>query len=208
MLTDYHAQYATKSEAEILQRAWVKERELRQVFMTIGFPRCAEPVARVAGLGCVDVRLLPHRQRIFELLLERPVHLTTYDIAVEHLQAFPNVFQHDVTNPFPGGPYDVVFSDLLIRFIPPEKQQAVLLHAYNALVPGGISVHTFAEEDFYPERAKTRVLGAHPVDFLRLQRELSALGMHYLEIPFQLEAPVPGTDEKQLVRQWALVLKK
>lgn len=160
MLTDYHRQYATKSEAEILQRAWIKERQLRQVFAAIGLPRIDGPVVRIAGLGCVDARLLPHRRRIFEGIFERPVQLTTYDLTVEHLQSFPNTIQHDVTQAFPGGPYDVVFSDLLIRFIPEEKQRAVLVNAYNALVPGGVSVHTFAEEDFHPELVKAPVPGA------------------------------------------------
>lgn len=208
MPNEYHLQYFKKTDADIAQRMWVKGMQMRQIFATVGLPKIAKPVVNVAILGCPDARLVPHLDQMFNGIFSKPVAMTTFDLSVEHLQAASGVMQHDVTTKLPGGPYDIAYSDLLIRFIEPAKQLDVLLHSYEALSLGGMAIHIFAEEDFRPELRKEQTPGTHPVDMNALQLALNKREIFYMEVPLRIEAPVPGSEEKVVIDELALVFRK
>lgn len=208
MVTEYHLQYAKKSDADILHRAWIKEVQLRQIFATVGLPQVAKPVVNVAVLGSADARLVAQHDRIFSAIFQKPVALTTFDITVEHLQSASGVMQHDVTLPLPGGPYDVVYGDVLLRFIPPEKQLDVLVNAWNALAPGGVAIHVFAMEDFHPEMQKEKTPGIQPIDFNTIQLKLNEQHIFYAEVPLRIETTKPGTEDKMVIDEIAMVFRK
>jgi len=196
-------------EAEILSRVQVKEIGLRQVFATLGYQVPSKPELRVMVLGCADARLIEHHRRIFSSILGKPVELSTIDITVEHLAAGLGVVQHDATEPLPGGLYDVIYGDVLIRFIDPAKQFAALKNSYDALAPGGMAIHIFAQEDFDPPADYQPVPGTHPVDLNALQLELTKAGIFYLEVPLHYDVYKPGsTTEKMLINELAVVLRK
>lgn len=208
MVTEYHLQYAKKSDAEILHRAWIKEVQLRQIFATVGLPQFSRPVVNVAVLGSADARLVPQHDRIFSAIFAKPVALTTFDLTVEHLQAASGVMQHDVTTPLPGGPYDLVYSDILIRFIEPAKQLDVVMNAWNALAPGGVAIHIFLMEDFHTEMQKEKTPGVQPIDFNQLQLKLNEKHIFYTEVPLRIETVKPGTDDKMVINEIAMVFRK
>jgi len=209
MLSEYHQKYQAKSDAEIASRVQVKEIGLRQVLATLGGQVPTSPEVRVAVLGCADKRLVEHHRRIFSSIYGKPAKLTTADITVEHLQGAEGVIQHDATEPLPGGPYDIVYGDVLVRFVEPAKQFLVLKNSHDALAPGGMAIHIFASEDFDPPAGYQPLAGTHKVDLNALQLELTKAGIGYLEIPLRFDVPKPGSDnEKMLVDEMVLVLKK
>lgn len=209
MLSEYHKKYAAYSDAEIASRVQAKEIGLRQVMATLGLRPPASPEVRALVLGCADKRFIEHHRRILSSIYGRPVRLTTADITVEHLLHAEGVVQHDATEPLPGAPYDVIFADVLIRFIEPAKQFAALKNTWDALAPGGLAIHIFAQEDFDPPAGYQPVAGTHKVDLNSLQLELTKGGVFYLEIPLRYDVYKPGsTTEKMLIQEQALVLRR
>jgi hypothetical protein len=209
MLSDYHQKYQQKTDAEIDSRVQAKEIGLRQVIATLGATMPSVPELRVAVLGCADKRLIEHHRRIFSSIYGKPVKLTTADIAVEHLQGAEGVVQHDATEPLPGGPYDIVYADVLVRFVESAKQFSVLKNSFDALAPGGMAIHIFASEDFDPPPGYAPLPGTHKVDLNALQLELTKAGINYLEVPLRFDVPKPGSDiEKMLIDEMAIVLKR
>lgn len=209
MLSEYHQKYQKMSDAELASRIQVKEIGLRQVIATLGGTPPASPEIRALVLGCADKRLIDHHRRISSSIYGKPVKLTTIDITIEHLQGAEGVIQHDATEPLPNGPFDVVYADVLVRFIDPSKQFSVLKNSYDALAPGGMAIHVFASEDFDPPPNYQPLPGTHKVDLNVLQLELTKAGIGYLEVPLRFDVPKPGSDiEKMLIDEMALVLKK
>jgi len=209
MLNEYHSKYMEKSDGEIASRVQVKEIGLRQVFGTLGLPRMNAPEAAVLVVGCADRRFIPEHERIFSSILAKPVKLLTIDVEVEHLSGASGVIQHDATEPLPDGPYDVVYGDVLIRFVEPEKQSAVLKNSFEALAAGGMAIHIFAKEDFDPPAGYAPLPGTHKVDMNALQLKLTKMGIQYLEVPLRYDVPRPGSDiEKMLIDELAIVLRK
>ncbi len=209
MLNEYHKKYMEKSDSEIAVHVQVKEIGLRQVFGTLGLPRMNGPEAAVLVLGCADKRFVPEHERIFSSILGRPVKLLTIDVETEHLSGVPGVIQHNATEPLPGGPYDVVYGDVLVRFVEPEKQSKVLKNSYDSLAAGGMAIHIFAKEDFDPPAGYAPLPGTHKVDMNSLQLELTKIGIQYLEVPLRYDVPKPGMEgEKMLIDELAIVLRK
>ncbi len=209
MLTPFHQSLADRSDAEIAERLRVKEMQLRQVFTAVGLPSSTVSPARVGILGCGDKRFIPGHQQIFERVLERPIQMTTFDITVDHLQgAESGVERHDITQPLSHPPYDVLYSDTVIRFIDPAKQALPLVHAGDALAPGGMAVFTFGVEDYDPPQGYTPPAGTHPVDMIAIQMELSKRGVAFMEVPTTTEIKPPGSDDKIVIHDLAIVIKK
>lgn len=146
-LSDYHQKYAAMSVAEIAERASVKDDELTAIFSAVQPPEETAP-AKVAVLGCGDRRFVAHHRLLFAKHLRRPVELTTFDITVEHLTGERGVVQHDCTQPLPGGPYDVTFAHVILRFIETERQWDLLQNSVAALKPGGLAIHVLDREDY------------------------------------------------------------
>lgn len=209
MLSEYHQKYAAYGDAEIAARVQTKEIGLRQVIATLGGQAPSAPEVRVMVLGCADKRLIEHHRRIFSSIYGKPVKLTTADISIEHLQGAEGVIQHDATEPLPGGPYDIVYGDVLVRFVEPSKQFSVLKSSFDSLAPGGMAIHIFASEDFDPSPGYVPLPDTHKVDLNALQLELTKAGINYLEVPLRFDVPKPGSDiEKMLIDEMAIVLKK
>lgn len=209
MLSEYHQKYAAYSDAEIASRIQAKEIGLRQVIATIGGTVPVVPEVRVMILGCADKRFVVHHWRIFSAIYGKPVRLTTSDVTIEHLAGAEGAIQHDATEPLPGGPYDVIYGDVLVRFIEPAKQFAVLKNSYDALATGGIAIHIFAQEDFDPPAGYQPLPGTHKVDLNALQLELTKAGIFFLEVPLRYDVLKPGSDtEKMLIDEQAIVLRK
>ncbi|MFA5185929.1 MAG: class I SAM-dependent methyltransferase [Patescibacteria group bacterium] len=209
MLSEYHQKYAAYSDAEIMSRVQVKDIGLRQVMASIGAQVPVAPEVRVMVLGCADKRFIEQLKRIFSSIFGKPVRLTTSDVTTEHLAGAEGVIQHDATMPLPGGPYDVIYGDVLVRFIEPAKQFAALKNSYDALAPGGIAIHIFAQEDFDPPEGYQPMSGTHKVDLNALQLEMTKAGIFFLEVPLRYDVLKPGSDtEKMLIDEQAIVLRK
>lgn len=145
-LSQYHEQFRQQSDEEINRKANAKFDELQEIFSNIDFNVDQNPV-RVAVLGCGDVRLIDHHRRIFQNILERSVEVLTFDISTEHLSSEDLVFQHDCTKPIPNGPFAISYSHVLLKFIETEKQLDLIKNSYKALVPGGVAIHIFDQEE-------------------------------------------------------------
>lgn len=209
MLADYYQRYGQLSDKEIAHRAAVKEMQIRQVFAAVGQPSFPNPLIRLAVLGSGDKRLVDAHRRIFETVFGKPVTMTTFDIDVEHLAgAQGGVIRHDVTEPLPETPYEVVYGDVIVRFVEPTKQFFVMKNAFDALAPGGIAVVNFAQEDFDPPPKYEPVAGTFRVDMNALQLEMAKAGIPFLEVPVRVETTKPGTDDKMIINEMSLVMRR
>src|SRR3990172_1709337 len=142
-LSKYHARFRDLTDQEIADRLDVKRQELAQIFEQTDFSPTKGAPAKIAVLGTADVRLVEGHKKIFSELLALPIELNTFDITIAHLAGSPNVVGHDVTRPLPGGPYDLCYGHVLLKFIETNKQLSVLQNSYNALKTGGIAIHVF-----------------------------------------------------------------
>ncbi len=209
MLSEYHQRYVKMSDAEAISKVQVKETGLRQIFASVGYQVPTAPELRVMVLGCADIRFVDQHRRIFSSILGKPVQLTTADVVVEHLAGAAGVIQHDATLPLPDVPYDVIYGDVLIRFVEPSKQLSVLKNSYDALGAGGIAIHVFAQEDYDPPPGHQAVPGTYKVDVNSLQLELNKAGIPYLEVPLHFDVYKPGsTTERMLINELAMVFRK
>lgn len=155
-LSEYHKKYAGYSDAEMLQRTLVKERELEQVFTRTSYHAGHTPV-RIAVLGCGDRRLVRLHQEMFERLLEPAVDITTFDITTEHLAREPGVVRHDASEPLPRAPYDIIMSHILLPFIDESsKKWDMLCNAHRALREPGIAIHVVGEKNRRIEEWRSR----------------------------------------------------
>lgn len=208
MLSAYHEQYLGKSDEEIAHRVKIKDRQLRQTFATTGLPSFVAPTVRIAVLGCGDRRYVTLHRRLFEDIFGKPVEVATFDAVTEHLQGEAGVVRHDATEPLPGGPFDLIYADALVRFVDPARQYDVLKNAYDALAPGGIAVVTFDKHDYDPPPGYKPVPGTNPVDLSALQYELAEDGIVFLAVPTRIETIPPGLDQQRLIEDLVMVLRK
>ncbi len=188
-LSHYHQNYGKRLSTQ--RRAEIKERELRQIFTAIHFTTHAK-IGRVAVLGCADRRHVRVHQRIFENCLSRPVQVTTFDITTEHLAGEKGVVRHDVTKPIPGGPYDITFGHVLLKFIATDNQWSVLQNSYNALRSPGLAIHVFDEEDLDSGSAR-QPDGRYSVPLAKWEQKLVAAGIKYKATRWHSTVPdAPG----------------
>lgn len=188
-LSEYHQKYAAKPDEEIARRAKVKEEELRRIFNAAPLGSSATPV-RLGVMGCGEKRFIQHHRNIFQTLLGRPVEVTTFDIAIEHLAGEERVFQHDVTQPLPDAPYDVTYVHVLLKFTPTDKQLDVLLNSYNALRDGGVAIHVFDAEEV-AATSPTLPDGLYSVPLERWEKELDARGIKHTKVSWKIEGILP-----------------
>lgn len=193
-LSPYHLKYQNRSDVDIALRIRAKERELVQVFDHIRFVPTQSPV-RIAILGCGDRRFVKVHKEIFERLLSTPVEVITFDVAVEHLAGEESVVQHDCSLPLPTAPYDITYSNVLLKFIPHEKQFAVLQNSYAALRPGGVAIHFLAPED-YETKEERQPDGYFSVPLEKYEQELVAQKIVYQKLMIKTG---PNLDEDSLV---------
>lgn len=147
MLSEYHKKYKDKSDDELARRLAFKKNELEVIKRAVQ-PVFNSPILKVAVMGCGDKRFVKGHRDIFSQVFDSPVEITTFDVMIDHLAGKSNVVQHDCTHPLPGGPYDITFAHVLLRFIPKDGQLAVVMNSFNALKPGGIAIHVLDPEDY------------------------------------------------------------
>ena len=193
-LSKYHQTYASKSDEEIEKRAQVKEEELRKIFTKVTFKPSGETI-RIAVLGCGERRLIKHHQRIFEKLFKRPIELITFDLNTDHLGDEVGVVQHDVTKPLPGGPYDLTYAHVLLKFIEREKQWAVIKNSYDALRSPGMAIHIFDSQEI-EEKGEKLPDGYYSVPLEVWKEKLGLEGIEFQELSWSIkgvvEIPIEG----------------
>ena len=179
-LSVYHQKYLDQSEEEIQHKADAKEQELLAIFQEISLNTDSDPL-RVAVLGCGDKRLVAHHKKVFENVLRKAVEITTFDITIDHLAGENNVFQHDCTLALPNPPYDITYAHVLLKFIEPTKQLALLENSYNALKSGGVAIHVFDQEEI--DSGEEQLAGGlWAVPLLQWKEKLNNLGIAYKEV--------------------------
>lgn len=206
-LSEYHRNYRARSDEELFRRSAMKERELARVFGSVPFVPVVSPV-KVAVLGCADVRFVPAHRAIFKRLTGKPVELTTFDITVEHLAGEEGVIRHDLTEPLPGGPYDIAFGHVVLKFIEAGKQWDVLRNSYDVLRTGGLAIHVFDDEEVAAETARIS-RGGYAVPLKILKDRLSEAGIPFTDLRWDMKIDDGG--EPLLARGLkggALVLRK
>ena len=147
MLDEYHQKYANRSDEEMSDRIAEKEKELILIRDAINSEFSSDKLD-IAVMGCGEKRFVAGHREIFSKVFEKPVNITTFDITINHLAGEENIIQHDCTQPLPGGPYDITFAHVLLRFIPKEKQWDLFKNSFNALKDGGIAIHVLDPEDY------------------------------------------------------------
>lgn len=174
-LSTYHQKYSEKSDEELAKRAEVKNEELAQIFAATPLLSKNNPL-RVAVMGCGDKRFVQFHKKYFAERLGKTIELTTFDISIEHLSGEENVIQHDCTLPLPNTPYDITYAHVLLKFIPIEKQWAVLKNSYDALCAGGIAIHVLDTEDYSGAQLAD---GLYSVQLEKLEENLKQNNIQY-----------------------------
>jgi hypothetical protein len=139
-LSTYHQKHADRPEEQVLLRLQAKKNELIDIFAALNWKPQEFPV-RVAVLGCASKQLCVGHVSVFTEAVGGSVDITTFDITTEHLLGAENVVQHDCTQPLPGGPYDITYGHVLLKFMPQGEQWQVLQNSYDALRSGGLALH-------------------------------------------------------------------
>ncbi len=140
VLSAHYVEYGSQPDVWVFNMEATKRSIVRQVFEKFHLGTEGE-VVRVAVLGVSDNRYIPIHERVFSLAFNRKIEMVTLDIDTDHLGGVGTAIQHDVTKPFPGVPYDVVFSHALMKFLTPDEQLVVIKNAYDALSVGGVTLH-------------------------------------------------------------------
>lgn len=180
-LSPYHRKYAGYPDEEIRKRAEEKQSELEEIFAVAPL-RTEGDLVRLAVMGSGDRRFVSHHERIFSELLRKQVEVTTFDITTEHLEGEDRIFSHDCTKPLPGGPYDITYAHVLLKFIRTFRQWDVLTYSYEALKPGGLAIHVFDSSDYGTEE-KLQSDGYFSVPLVQYENRLKALGIEFVEVP-------------------------
>ncbi len=179
-LSDYHIKYASLPEEEIEKRAAYKKEELFALEGEMK-PESGSEIYDVAVIGCGDRRMIQKHRDIFSEFCGRPVNLTTFDITIDHLTGEENVIQHDCAEPLPGGPYDLTYGHVMLRFVHPDHQWNVIKNTYDALKPGGISIQVLDFLDFTTE-SKRLPNGLYSVPLREYQNRMDDEGMPFVEV--------------------------
>lgn len=190
----------------------VKRLELKNVFEKVGNDFSSESL-HVGILGCGDKRFIRGHKKLLEGLVQKKIDLTTFDITVEHLAGEEGVVQHDVTEPLPGGPFDLIIGHVLLKFIPTQKQWDVVKNAYDALYQSGLAIFVQGKQELeYSDRVEN--YKAHdayqykpgqlnPVLINDLKKKLTEAAIEFIN----WESSIEGIEDVPIVAN-ILVLKK
>jgi hypothetical protein len=144
-LLAHFKQYASCSDEYVADMARIKREIVQHVLEEMNFSLKKDKV-RIAVLGASDKRYIKVHQGIFEAVFPgSKVEVNTFDIDTEHLGGELGIVEHDLNEPFPNPPYDVIFSHELMKFLTSESQIRVIENAYRALSTTGIGFHIVHE---------------------------------------------------------------
>lgn len=184
MLSHYHQKYADQPDEEIERRIDAKEHELVAIKEVAVAPTTSSELLAICIMGCGDKRFIQGHRDIFKKVFGRQTDVTTLDINIEHLQGEQKVIQHDISKPLPGGPYDMTYAHVVLKFIEESKHWQVVENSYTALKPGGIAIHILDAED-YSEPKKVKASGYHPLDLKSIKENLDQKNIKYWEVPIE-----------------------
>ncbi|MCA9309172.1 hypothetical protein KC973_02250 [Candidatus Saccharibacteria bacterium] len=174
-LDQYHQQYADKSDDELAKRLAEKKDELERVVAAVGTQLSGD--IHVAVMGCGDARFVDGHQTIFSEVFGAPATIFTFDITIDHLAGKEGVTQHDCTEPLPGGPYQISYAHVLLRFIPEEQQYAVVQNSIDCLADNGLAIHVLDPDD-YEEGGK--------VAYESILKQLGEADIDYTEVSLNI----------------------
>ncbi len=140
ILKAHYAEYGSQPDSWIENMESTKKSILQYIFETSRF-QTAKSELKVVVLGTSDKRYIPMYQKILSELFNQKIEFTLLDIDTEHLAGAEGVIQHDVTQPLPNGPYDVVISHALLKFLTDAEQLATIKNSFSALNDKGIAMH-------------------------------------------------------------------
>lgn len=149
MLSAYHRSKQQRSRERSDALLKEKEEELLRIAELDAYK--TEQLSKIAVLGVADKRHVQGHRDLFSKILGHAVDINTFDIITEHLSGETQVYAQDVTEAIPYGPYDIVYSHVLLKFIPKEKQMRVIDNSVAALKHGGIAIHVFGIGPRYKE---------------------------------------------------------
>ena len=193
-LSKYHLKHVNRSNEEQAGRGKAKEIELKKILDYTKWQPGHEPV-RIAVMGCADKRFVQQHRDIFAKFLSKKTELTTFDITLEHLQGERDLVQHDLTNPLPGGPFDITFAHVLLKFIGPERQFDVVKNSYDALRAPGLAIHVFDEHEVTSKDERLHD-GCYPVSLDRIKEKLVEHDITFEELRWEIDTP----DAPTLIR--------
>lgn len=179
-ISDYHQKYAALPDEEIDRKADNKKEELMALQAVAQLETSSEP-CDVAVIGCGDKRLIEKHRQIFSEFCGKPINMTTIDIVVDHLAGEENVMQHDCVEPIPGGPYDITYGHVMLRFVRAAQQWSVIQNCYDALKPGGLAIQILDFLDFTTE-SELLPNGLYSVPLRKYQDKMDELGMPFVEV--------------------------
>ncbi len=140
LLSDYHQEKMARTKERSEQVLQGKKKELKHVFDVLRYDNTNDRI-KVAVLGCADPRHIEGHKRIFRELLEKDVEIVTFDITTDHLSKREEVIKHDVSNALPYGPFDIIFSHVLLKFVEPKRKMLVIKETFSALNIDGLGIH-------------------------------------------------------------------
>lgn len=188
ILANHYAEYAAQSDEWVSNMEKTKHSIVRHVLNAAGFHSDKDKL-NVAVLGASDKRYIPIHERVFAESTKKEIALITFDLDPKHLGgASTNVILHDVTQPFPGELFDIVFSHELMKFLGPEEQLKTIVNSYQALCQGGVAMHIIHE----PSIQGTQELRSwqHRVDPDTLLRQLKERQIPVQKLVFESESNV------------------
>lgn len=144
-LTAHYSEYASQSDEWVNNMEKTKRSIVEYILRWANFQPSREPM-KVVVLGASDKRYIPIHERVFGAATGKAIELKTFDVDTAHLGGESAVVvHHNVTQQFPGGPYDIIFSHELMKFLTPDEQLATIANTYAALAPGGVAMHIIHE---------------------------------------------------------------
>lgn len=188
ILAAHYAEYAAQSDVWVSNMETTKQSIVRHVLSAAGFDSDKDKL-NVVVLGASDKRYIPIHERVFSESTEKEIALITFDLDPRHLGgASTNVLQHDVTQSFPGEPFDIVFSHELMKFLTSEEQLKTIVNSYQALCQGGVAMHIIHE----PSIQGTQELRSwqHRVDPDTLLMQLKERQIPVQKLVFESESSV------------------
>lgn len=190
VLSEYHQKYLALPNLGVKLDIKKKELELKQALAHLKYkPNVRKKSLRVAILGCADGRFVAMYKKLFKKIFYTPIKLKIFDITTDHLNGLQDVIKHDCTLPLPGGPYDIIYGHILLKFMSREKQWRVLENSYRALSKNGLAFH------FLNLKGKSKSTEMLPDTFFKIplktfENRLKKKGLGFKEITIRVIAPM------------------
>lgn len=203
-----YTKYANRTHEEIEFRTQIKKQELDAAFAKFP-PAIKKDRLEIAVLGCPDPRMISPYSVMFEKSFNKPCSIVIFDKVTDHLKGMPTVVQHDATNPLPSGPFDVVYSHDLLRFVSKDKQFSVLENSFNALASEGMAIHVLDDEEILSKEDRLSD-GWYSVDLNNLKNKLKEKNIFFTEVAYNVAGGLESKFQTKVraIRGVILILHK